>query len=646
MAGRDSASALSQLRTKLLQCFHRRQNPSSATDEQHTIAATARPETHVLDTTVMDSTTQKMHLRIPQQTLSSLSFAEGTEKGITQWLANLPKANIGETARQLYQGLIELNQYEVAPDRRLAMLERIRPEVHYVCSALSKYYLGQSIVLEDKPRKVANLSQSLQNHLANGYKIVVAQERSIKSRDHSTLMTLALQRSIRGLCGPLLRAFQLYCPVADGIWLELHQLYQMARKRKLHQTPVNDTESANKQPLSIEQCYLVALLMGSARPNQMRQSAMGRLFATLEDWSKHARLVEPDDSKALFIINPDMDCPPRYKSLIRGESLDNSLGLDTRGLVSNIKNFMLEGNDYSGDLNIPGTLGIELLQHVSQSWGDLAERTFNRIPSQGQLRVSIGMSATHFRIAGKAFARMIDATEEELNPFSETAQRAKQGGWTGAFDGGQSVEWSGGNIEQIDYGSQADGDDDSDDTYPIHSLPIVNHSPGGFCLTWPKDVPKQLQAGELLGVQEANEQDWSLAVVRWIRQVRGGGTQMGIELIAPHCTPCAAKLIRKTGEPSQYLRALLLPEVTAIDRPATIITPRLPFQVNSKISILQGGKAERAHLNNRVTATGSFSQFEYHLIEQPREEKPQSETEGASLTVAVEDDFDSLWKSL
>ena len=52
----------------------------------------------------MDSTTQKMHLRIPQQTLSSLSFAEGTEKGITQWLANLPKANIGETARQLYQG--------------------------------------------------------------------------------------------------------------------------------------------------------------------------------------------------------------------------------------------------------------------------------------------------------------------------------------------------------------------------------------------------------------------------------------------------------------------------------------------------------------------------------------------------------------
>tara|TARA_Y100001947_G_scaffold159497_1_gene177303 strand:+ start:1 stop:1161 length:1161 start_codon:yes stop_codon:yes gene_type:complete len=386
--------------------------------------------------------------------------------------------------------------------------------------------------------------------------------------------------------------------------------------------------------------------MGASRPNQMRQSAMGRLFATLEDWSRYARLVSPEDSKALFIINPDMDCPPRYKSLIRGESLDHSLGLDTRKLVNGIKEFMTTGSDYRGELHIPSVLGVELLQHVSQSWGDLAERTFNRIPSQGHLRVSIGMSATHYRISGKSFARMIDASDAELNPFSDAAQRAREGGWSSAFDGGDSVEWHAAGVEQINYGSNSEEAEEGDEQYPIHNLPIVNHSPGGFCLTWPKEVPKQLQAGELLGIQEANEQDWSLAVVRWIRQVRGGGTQMGIELIAPHCIPCAAKLIRKTGEPSQYLRALLLPAVTAIDRPATIITPRLPFQVNSKINILQGGKVEKANLSNRVSATGSFSQFEYHLIEQETAGTSQSETGRASLTTGPEDDFDSLWKSL
>lgn len=595
----------------------------------------------------MDSTAQKLNLRIPQQSLKALSFAESSEKGIVHWIANLPKANIGETARQLYQGLIEINQLDISPEKRLAILEKIRPEVHYVCSALAKYYLGQSIVLEDKPRKVANLSQSLQNHLANGYKIIVAQERLVRSRDHAAVIGLAIQRAMRGLCGPLLRAFQLYCPVADGVWLELHQLYQLARKRNLHLQPIQDNESLEGKPLSIEQCYLITLLMGSARPNQMRQSAMGKLFAVLEDWSRLASMVPPDDPKALFIINPSMDCPPRYRSLIRDEDLSESLGLSTDRLVNAIKEYMLNGESQTA-LRVPDGLGVEMLQHLSQSWGDLAERTFNRVPGRGTLKISIGMSATHFRIARIPFATFIKADENEINPFSDSAQRARQEGWSNAFDGGESVDWHPAGVEQINYNNLDDNsaDEEGEEHYPIHSLPIVNHSPGGFCLTWPKEVPKQLQAGELLGVQEESDQDWSLAVVRWIRQVRGGGTQMGVELIAPHCTPCALKLIRKTEQPSQYLRALILPEVTAIDRPATIITPRMPFSVNSKVMILQGTRESRAHLTDRVAASGSFSQFEYHLIEEPGDPKNKPQPVGSALTVSTDDDFDSLWKSL
>ena len=47
-----------------------------------------------------------------------------------------------------------------------------------------------------------------------------------------------------------------------------------------------------------------------------------------------------------------------------------------------------------------------------------------------------------------------------------------------------------------------------------------------------------------------------------------------------------------------------------------------------------------------MTATGSYSQFEYQLIEKTKDEMSQSETKASSLTVSTEDDFDSLWKSL
>ena len=135
-------------------------------------------------------------------------------------------------------------------------------------------------------------------------------------------------------------------------------------------------------------------------------------------------------------------------------------------------------------------------------------------------------------------------------------------------------------------------------------------------------------------------------MVRWIRQVRGGGTQMGIELIAPQAQPCGLQLLRKSEQSSQYLRALLLPAISAISRPATLITPRLPFQESNKVSINLNGQELRAILSRRQTSTGSFSQFEYRKLDQ------QSAPAGSPVTAqerpgkSGEEDFDSLWKSL
>ncbi len=37
----------------------------------------------------------------------------------------------------------------------------------------------------------------------------------------------------------------------------------------------------------------------------------------------------------------------------------------------------------------------------------------------------------------------------------------------------------------------------------------------------------------MIGIRDTSDQAWSVAVVRWIRQVRNGAMQMGIELVAP-----------------------------------------------------------------------------------------------------------------
>ena len=73
---------------------------------------------------------------------------------------------------------------------------------------------------------------------------------------------------------------------------------------------------------------------------------------------------------------------------------------------------------------------------------------------------------------------------------------------------------------QYDHLLEDESGTDSPPHYPTYALPVINHSPGGYCLGWPSEVPAELQAGEMVGIQDSSNQGWSIAVIRWIRQVR------------------------------------------------------------------------------------------------------------------------------
>jgi hypothetical protein len=82
----------------------------------------------------------------------------------------------------------------------------------------------------------------------------------------------------------------------------------------------------------------------------------------------------------------------------------------------------------------------------------------------------------------------------------------------------------------------------------------------------------------------------------------------------------------------------LLPEISAIDLPATLLAPRLPFQEGNKVLINTNGQERRAGLDRRVASTNSFNQFAYRSLEASRNDNAAGS--------GVEEEFDSLWKSL
>ena len=593
----------------------------------------------------MNETSPHLLLRVPIPTQLRLSFCEPTPRDLKRWIADLPKANIGETARLLYQGLSELNQLLTSSDNRLQLLELLRPEVYFVCKHLERHFLHQAIVLDERSRKIANLCQALQNHLATGYKQIVVRITPRFSKDRAPLLAQALQRAIHCLDGPLIRATQLYCPVPEGLWLELHQLYRIACTHKLQHVSLRDELASQTLTLSIEQTYVVALLLGAARCNQLRQNQIARLAEVLEPWSQWIKLQPSNSVDGLFAVAPDLDVGPRYRSKFRTEQQASLLGVDPQPLVAAIEAHLQGDNSSSTPLPVPAGLTLDTLQHLHAAWGQAAERSFQRTVGQGTLTLCVGMSALHFYLGGeRSFSDILKNPGTRLAKFSAlplTGQGKDQ--WSQAFDAAPNASADALlPYEEIEY-PQLQNDDgkeaaDSNRHFPTYALPIINHSPGGYCLAWPGAVPAELQAGEMVGIEDSANKGWSIAVVRWIRQVRGGGTQMGIEQVAPYAEPCGLQLVRSQDDHSQYLRGLLLPEISAIDLPATLLAPRLPFQEGNKVLINTNGQERRAGLDRRVASTNSFNQFAYRSLEASRNDNAAGS--------GVEEEFDSLWKSL
>lgn len=594
----------------------------------------------------MDSQHQSTLLRMPTPDRSVLSFCAATSAGLATWLAALPKANLGETARLLYQAILEVNQLHASASLRLQLLELLRPEIAYVCKQLERFFFNQPLVLGERPRQVAGLCQALQKNLALGYKqvAVALSDKPAPDRDRLQLLTIALQRAIHCLCALQIRASQLYNPSPAGLWLELHQLYAIAVDHGVQNNRVRDEVAVHAREASAQSSYLVALLLGCARCNQMRQRSIGQLSELLEAWSGLIRLQPASSEGSLLAFSPRADEPPRYRTLFEQNDISQLLGIDPGGLVDEAARH-LAGADPAGTntgLAIPKGLSLDLLQHLSATWSDISERTFHRAPAQGTLRLCIGMSALHYYLAGRRlFNDLLKRPEPKRSDLFGMGGSAADI-WAQAFDAAPL-----GNAlfvdEHIDFIASSDEPavpDETPESFPTFDVQMVNHSPGGYCLAWPQEVPDQLQAGELVGLQDSNGQEWRIAVVRWLRQIRGGGLQMGIELIAPEAQPCGLKLVRGTDQGSAYLRALLLPEIAALSKPATVIAPRLPFQEGHKVLINQSGDEFRAVLGSRQHSTGSYNQFEYQMAGR------QAQPNAAAHIAPTKEDFELLWPSL
>lgn len=545
-------------------------------------------------------------------------------RALAEWEASLPKVNHLETARRLHAALCEINQLKATPGDRLELLDTLADSVHSSADAVFRHHLQQPLAPSEQENRVVALAQGLNAELATGYRMVAeALNESVLNFNRNELMAQALHHCLWSLLPNLQRCFAMYVPAPSGYWAELHKLFRRAHKSGTDQQKL----SWLGRHSSLSQAYKAALLFDMAQPCQLQRFELPPLYAACIAWSPLTRLGPAADS-GTYLINLMSDRGPSFQA---GKTAAGKgfLGLHTQELTQRLSQAEASA--------LPAVSGISnyLRQHLATSWDRTRQRQFRRQPVEQPIKLVPGLSSVHSQLCNgltfEAFLRPYRDDQaktglEALFQAQDTRQtRSQRDVWQESFD-------AGGN-RLPDIPAPADNITDQEQTGPASQVmeyraQAMDMSPRGYRLLWADRVPTSLVMGEVVSLQTPGSTHWTIGLLRWLRQQQSTGrVQLGIELLSPSAMACAIRILNKTGQHSDFLRAIILPALRAMKQPESIILPRLQAKTGHKVLLCRDGREQTFRLNQQLAETSAVSQFAIRrmtqAVEVPKHSAPK-----------------------
>jgi len=496
------------------------------------------------------------------------SFASDA-RSVRHWLAQLPLANPGATARLLMSALRELNQLHIDPQQRIDALELLREPIGEIVATLDKQVLGDSFPLPPLKQQIGQLAQDFEHELALGYCAAVydlcAPAGAVPFL-RGKAVALALTRAMRHRGGFLYQAYLRYHAPPAGAWQNLHDLFGFAAAVGAVDRAVPGRAGTTT---SVRLAYIQVLLFALSNPYRFSQRENGDIHELTRIWSTHCDLREGRAPTGAIAIRTGEDHGPGYIAAERHTPEAGSWALEISGLVR-----FLEGHlallppgtlvTQFGSREAPVTVATELVVRLMHAWESGAERSQPRLPAGHSLESVVGLHDLHFALAGNAdFEAFLIKTRGVAITLHESDRAAA---WTNPASGGNAR---------------------------IRCMParVVDQSLGGYRLVWEKTEGMRLRVGELLGLaplcDDDETRDWMVGAIRWLR-IEGEGMQAGVALLARRAQPAAVRSFDAHGVPRAAMRAIALEDMGSGEM-AAIVVPALFERDAGEIELTRPG---------------------------------------------------------
>ncbi|HXD84452.1 MAG TPA: hypothetical protein VN599_08480 [Rudaea sp.] len=495
------------------------------------------------------------------------SFASDA-KSLRQWLAQLPLANPGATARLLISALREMNQLRIDPQQRIDALEMLREPIGNIVAGLGRQVLGDSFPLPPQKQQLGQLAQDFEHELALGYCAAIydlcAPAGAVPFLRGKSV-ALALTRAIQHRGGCLYQVYLRYHAPPPGAWQNLHDLFGFAIAVGADEKPVPDPRGGTT---SVRLAYIHCLLFALSNPYRFTQRENGDVHALTRMWAGHCELREGRAPAGAIAIRTDVDRSPGYLPEEREEPDVDSWALEINGLVRFLEGHLalLPPGAQTTEFGARGAavaVSTDFVVRLTHAWQSNSDRSQPRLPAGHVLDTVIGLHDLHYVLAGNMdFEGFLVKTRGVAITLHESDRAAI---WAN----------SGGNAR-------------------IRRLParVLDQSLGGYRLAWEKVDGMRMKVGELVGLaaleDDDESRDWMVGAIRWLR-IEAGGMQAGVELLARRALPAAVRSYDEQGAPRAAMRALALEDLHAADATPTVMVPALFDREATEIELTRPG---------------------------------------------------------
>ncbi|BAO43589.1 hypothetical protein [Thiolapillus brandeum] len=608
----------------------------------------------------------RVELSIPKQTEAPEDSFLLNPREVKRWAEQLPVANIGETARQVYKTLATFNRIRIPTLVRAEIIELFREPVRYINTNITKHYLNVGFPLSPKSKKAARLATELCNEIAISYKILFLEQVMGNEKNfNQKLVIVAAQRALQYMKQRMFHNLLIYRDYQKGLWREAHYLYAWASQNHVHHIGVKETSKflwRRKNAQSIEDVYKDMVLIATTSPYRLTQTQLRLLHDKLQEWDKHTEIGLISDmdnhSAGIFYLNLWSDEPPQ-KTISPAQRNDSRYrAFDLNGVLSRARE-EYDDAEWESPAHMeknPHHLSRSLLTSLIRGWNKSLERKFARNNLHHEMYAIVGLTNLLHLLeqnieSGQEQQQDKGAQSGNANPsshltwndsvFSTLAIASP----TNSLGGDSIFAESSSNLASALLGTPMEHepanlfDAMKRDPNAAFSVLTYNESVEGYCLGWKDSYPMKVRVGDILGIRSPNNpEEFSVAVTRWLKDIEDDQLYLGIQVMASNCSPITLTPGTKASSNRQNQYRCLLLSGSGIDSERQgILTNTRAFELNTIMTMVTEFGEHQIKLTKWVESNNNFIHYHFTYVEQEESRKKSGDPT---------DDFQDLWNDL